>query len=378
MKTEFNKSIQYLNTIKNNISNDQLKKQILSKIDKQILKNFNFETQKTKLATIEKIEEINSHPLDDDYQIAKVLHWDIVIKKNEFSLNEKIIFIVIDSVIPVTHWKEMLNSQDNLKSMHVRTLRLQGVYSQGLIFPLSLLPEEAQKLEEGTNVEHYLNITKYQKYVPSYLLKEIEGEFPNYLCAETDEVHGLSYPKLVEEVLKNPEITVTQKLDGRSCTIIIENKEIKYVCSHYHILKKSKRNMYWQAALKINLDDIDNDLYILQGELMGPSLSWNQLRLKNYEIFIFQIKHKNKFLNFKEMTEFCNKTLKCKHVPHVGNFDVAKEKINIDFLQKLSDDQCLPTGEPAEGIIVRPTSYFTGGNGRPLGFKIINRNYKDE
>lgn len=47
----------------------------------------------------------------------------------------------------------------------------------------------------------------------------------------------------------------------------------------------------------------------------------------------------------------------------------------LDTLQALADVQVLPSGKPAEGIVIRPSSYPSSGIGRPLGFKIINRNY---
>ena len=51
--------------------------------------------------------------------------------------------------------------------------------------------------------------------------------------------------------------------------------------------------------------------------------------------------------------------------------------VDIPFLQKLADSVTLPNGQPAEGIVVRQQAPESTGNGRPLGFKIINRNYKD-
>jgi len=51
--------------------------------------------------------------------------------------------------------------------------------------------------------------------------------------------------------------------------------------------------------------------------------------------------------------------------------------VDIEFLQQLADAQKLPNGKPAEGVVVRPMTPVASGSGRPLGFKIINRNYKD-
>jgi hypothetical protein len=77
------------------------------------------------------------------------------------------------------------------------------------------------------------------------------------------------------------------------------------------------------------------------------------------------------------MVYACRNIFKCKYVPHVENFNTEDEVITNDKLQNIADAQTLPNGEPVEGIVVRPLEYKSAGNGRPLGFKIINRNYKD-
>ena len=197
------------------------------------------------------------------------------------------------------------------------------------------------------------------------------------MCSKTEEDYGIINPELVDKVLGNGRITITQKLDGHSCTIIIENKTIKYVCSRRSALKENTNNKFWQVAKKINLSKLTNDLYVLQGELMGPGLINNQLNLKEPELFVFQIKINDKFLTYLDMVYECRYNLNCNFVPHVENINTQKNNLNINILQDIADKQTLPDGSFAEGIIVRPFDYQTGGNGRPLGFKIISSNYMD-
>jgi hypothetical protein len=45
------------------------------------------------LASIQKITEIRPIPNADNIEVAAVLGWEIVIKKNEFNVNDLIIFI---------------------------------------------------------------------------------------------------------------------------------------------------------------------------------------------------------------------------------------------------------------------------------------------
>jgi RNA ligase (TIGR02306 family) len=361
-------SIPILNTVLSFIKNDKLHKNITQGRVK---------LEKIKLASLEAINDLREHPNDNSLQIAKVLHWDCVVDKNQFKIGEKIIFVVVDAVVPITRWNEYLEKQMGEKAMRVSTIKIRGIHSQGLIMPVNILPEHAQNWSIGTDVGMFLDIKKYEKEIPAKLSQDIIGFFPNFICSPTDEDHGLSNPELIQEVLKNDYITVTQKLDGHSCTIIIENKKIKYVCSRRHILKESERNKFWNAAKKINLSNIDDKLYILQGELMGPGLIKNQLNLENPELFIFQIRVNNIFYSYSEMVNQCENIFNCKYVPHIKDFHVKNENIDVKFLQSLSDQQTLPDGSPAEGIVVRPIDYRSSGSGRPLGFKIINRNYID-
>jgi RNA ligase (TIGR02306 family) len=340
--------------------------------------------ERVKCASIEIIKEIQKHPYDNDLEIAKVLNWLCVINKNQFKKEDIIVFVQIDALIPLGKWNEFLNKRIKFKEGegHVRTstVKIRGTYSQGVILPLKVLPLNKQLNPViGSDVGQILNIKKFNKAVPIRFSDEISGEFPNYLCAPTNEDNGLGNPDLVEEVLRNKTLTITQKLDGCSCTIIIKNKKIKYVCSRRNILKDIKNNSYWEAAKKINLKNIDDGYYIIQGELMGfPAAPNNQLHLTAPELYVFQVKYKEKFLKYGEMKHLCENILNIKCVPHVGDFNNEKSIIDIQYLQELSDKQKLVTKNLAEGIVIRPFDYRSGGDGRPLGFKILNRGYEDK
>jgi RNA ligase (TIGR02306 family) len=331
-----------------------------------------------KLASIETITDLIDHPNADRLSIAKVLGWQSIVKKNEFNKGDKIVFVVIDTILPNAPWSEFLMDKNNPeKPIRLRTVKLRGEYSQGLVLPLSVLPENIQGWHEGADVGGALCIKKYEKEIPAQLSGIALGAFPTYICSQTDEDNGLSNLDIVNEVLKNEWITVTQKLDGSSGTVIIEDRTITHVCSRRLSLKETEENAFWKVARKLNLDKLDRGRYVIAGEVMGCGIQGNQLKLMEPEIFVFQIKYNNSFYNYLDMVYECKYNLGCKYVPHIENFNTLTEKVDLDMLQDLADKQVLPSGEPAEGIVVRPLDYHSAGNGRPLSFKIINRNYKD-
>jgi RNA ligase (TIGR02306 family) len=330
-----------------------------------------------KLASIETIKEIVTHNGADKLEIAKVLGWQSIVKKGEFKAGDKVVFIAIDTILPKESWSEFLADKNPEKPIRLKTVKLRGEYSQGLVLPLFVLPENVRGWHEGADVSGALGIKKYEKEIPAQLSGEVLGGFPTYLCAQTDEDNGLSNPELMDEVLKSKWITVTEKLDGSSCTIIIQDREIKYVCSRRLALKETEENSFWRAARKLDLSKCVRGRYVIQGELMGPGVQGNQLKLIEPELYVFQISYENAFYPYIEMVFECRNTFGCKYVRHVEHFDTTETKITADYLQDLADKQVLPSGDPAEGIVVRPLDYHSAGNGRPLSFKIINRNYKD-
>jgi len=325
-----------------------------------------------KLATIEKIGSIKPHQGADRLELAQVLGWQSVVKKGEFQAGDRVVFVAIDTVLPLTNWSQFLTSKSHPgQSIRLKTARLRGEYSQGLVLPLVILPDQAQQLPEGSEVSQILGISKYEKELPANLSGEVVGGFPTRLCATTDEENVLSAPELFESI-RGEKVTITQKLDGSSCTVIVENGQISQVCSRRYSLKSSEVNSFWKAARKLQVREIKNA--IIQGELMGPKVQGNQLRLTDHEIFVFQIFQNSKFLPFEPMRQTCLELLNCRHVPLVGESALQG---NLADLQDLADQQRLPDGQPAEGIVVRAQDYRSTGERRPFGFKVINRNFRD-
>ena len=330
-----------------------------------------------KLASIETISEITPHGNAERLELARVLGWQAVVKKGEFKTGERAVFVVIDTILPNAVWSEFLadkNSPD--KPIRLKTAKLRGEYSQGLVRPRSVLPEHMRSWQTGADVGGELGVKKYEKEIPTQLAGEAIGGFPTFIVAQTDEENALSNPELVAEVLAQSRIhgmSVTLKLDGSSCTVIAHDGEITHVCSRRYSLKESTENGFWLAARKLSIPKGWSGA--IQGELMGPGVQGNQLKLREPELFVFQIKHDGRFLAPREMGAFSEK-LGAKNPPALATF--PKEMIPaVEVLQQTADALKLAGGEPAEGLVARPASHGACGNGRPLGFKIINRNYKD-
>lgn len=96
----------------------------------------NKEETKRKLATIRRITDIKPIEGADLIELAYISGWQCVTAKtNGFKKNDLCIYFEIDSLLPELPDTEFLRP----KNFRIRTIKLKGVLSQGIIFPLDFL-----------------------------------------------------------------------------------------------------------------------------------------------------------------------------------------------------------------------------------------------
>jgi RNA ligase (TIGR02306 family) len=336
-----------------------------------------------KLASIETIKKIREHSNADSLEICEILGWQTVVKKGIHKEGDKVVFITIDTIVPRCSWSEFLADKEKPdKPIRIKNIKLRGEYSSGLVIPLSEFPNQfTETVVEGEDLTTLLGVTKYVKEIPANLSGENEGDFPNHLAPKTDEDNGLNDPSLVQEVFNaDSELTVTLKVDGSSCTLVVENGKLLQVCSRNLAKKETENSTFWNTAKKLKFPEGWNG--IIQGEIAGNGIQRNQLKIEGITLFVFQISQNGIYMKYDEMTSFCKEVLGCEVVPLVAKLKVS-DTINLwenplAKLQDFADKQKYSSGLDAEGIVVRPSSYIRSKSSRrPLGFKLINRNYKD-
>jgi len=110
-----------------------------------------------KLATIRQIKNIS--PIDgaDNICVAEVSGWKVVIKKGEYKQGEWVVFCEIDSWIP-TELAPFLSKNktpsvfNGVSGEKLRSIKLKGQISQGLILPISILGD-IHKIEDKYFIE---------------------------------------------------------------------------------------------------------------------------------------------------------------------------------------------------------------------------------
>lgn len=135
---------------------------------------------KRKLATIETILSINPIPDADNIEVATIRGWNVVIQKNQYNVGDVCVYCEIDSVLPQNPEFEFLRP----RGFRIRTIKLRNQYSQGIIFPLSILPEGEYLI--GDDVTDIIGIVKYEAPIPAELNGIMKGDFPSH-SIKTDE-----------------------------------------------------------------------------------------------------------------------------------------------------------------------------------------------
>jgi RNA ligase (TIGR02306 family) len=344
-----------------------------------------------KLATFETISEILPIEGADRIEIARVQGWQSVIRKGDYKVGDKVIFVPIDTVLPPAEWnKHLWDKNDPTKPIRVKTVRLRGAVSQGLIFPSSLV--SAQEIwdhmddpDEDVSIAGMLGITKYEKPIPACLAGEVKGDFPNQFVSKTDEDNLMSNIQAFEELKQCTQVYVSLKMDGTSVTYIKEENGDFRVCSRNLELKDTEKNVYWQVARKYDLQNIMKPGTALQGEICGPGIQKNPAGLKEIELFAFNYKNlkTNKYIAIQKNNLFEFELQKLQTVPFISRLHQgAIQYETLDSLQAWANNLLYDNGEPAEGIVLRGLNekdeyVFSPTLHKMLSVKIINQNYKD-
>ena len=269
-----------------------------------------------KLATIQKITAITPIPNADAIEVASILGWKVVVKKGQFDVGELVVYCEIDSLMPKRPEFEFLKHS----KYRIRTVKLRGQISQGICFPLDILPidlrwhireMEMAKLHNihgadgavGMDVTTALGIEKYEAPIPAELEGEAKGAIPSFLI-KTDEDRIQILPEIPVKY-GGRKFVATEKLDGSSSTIYWKNGEFG-VCGRNWEYYESLTNSFWKFVRQNKIEEKMGDLgrnLALQGEIIGEGIQKNRYKLKGQSIRFFRIFDidKYEYLSYEEM-----------------------------------------------------------------------------
>lgn len=301
-----------------------------------------------KLASIQCIKAIEPIPNADAIVKATVLGWQVVVKKDEFAVGDFCVYAEIDSVFPEQPEFEFLRN----KNFRIRTVKMRGQISQGICFPLSILPQDIP-IVEGYEVTEALGIVKYEPPIPSGLAGLIKGGFPSFI-PKTDETRVQVLQDLLDEH-KGKLCSVTEKVDGTSATFFVRDG-VFGVCSRNLELAENAGNTYWKLARQLDIEaklTALNCNIAIQGEIVGEGIQGNKLCIKGQRLFVFNMFFidEYRYAQYAEMVSLLNK-LNLDAVPLIT--DTYRLGTDIQQILKMANiPSTINSTVMAEGLVIR-------------------------
>lgn len=338
-----------------------------------------------KLATVRKIDNIAPIPNADAIEVASIGGWAVVVKKNEYNIGDIVIYCEIDSWIP-TELAPFLTKTvepreyNGVKGERLRTVRLRGQISQGLILPftkdmaIKIGADPETKFDDcvGVDLSEVLNIQKYEATISAQLSGEVVGNFPA-IIPKTDQERIQNLSSDINE-WNDLLFEETEKLDGSSCTYFLDSEKNFHVCSRNLDLRRNYDNSLWKVMQRYDLETkmIEKNLtnIAIQGELIGEGIQGNKYGIKGQDFYVFDIYDANqgRYFNSQERTQLCIE-LGLMHCPVLGTTSVNGMSVN-DFLQRAEGKSVLNIKAEREGIVFKcvtdPSIHFKSISNRFL------------
>lgn len=323
-----------------------------------------------KLATIRKIDDIL--PIDgaDAIEVAVVDGWKVVVKKGEYQVNDLAVYCELDSWIPTELAPFLSKGKDprefnGVKGERLRTIKLRGQISQGLLLPYAVV---GKICSEGEDVSEILGIQKWEKPISAQLAGQVKGNFPTAI-PKTDQERVQNITKQLP-ILQGSLFEVTEKLEGSSMTCYLLDG-VFGVCSRNLDLKRDDNNAFWKVAIKYDIETkmrgLGMDNFAIQGELIGPGVQGNIYNLTDLDFYVFDIYDVGvgEYL-YPDFRNVLIDKIGLKHVPVLETYKLEGDV--EDILAKAEGKSVLNPKQEREGIVFKDVA---GG----ITFKAISNKY---
>lgn len=365
-----------------------------------------------KMARVVVIDDVATHPNADALDLAIVGGWQCVVKRGEYKKGDLAIYAEVDSWVPhtvapfLTKPGQFPKVYNGVEGQKLRSIRLRGELSQGLILPISVFEpftfnsddvkfttvEELAAVSIDEDVSEVLGIQKWEAPINPQLAGVSKGSFPSqFPKTDQERIQNLSrqFEKWKEQGLT---FTVQEKLEGSSMTCYLLDGEFG-VCSRNLNLMEDENNTFWKVARELDIENkmryafaelfADGGGIAIQGELIGPGIQGNVYNLEKPTMRVFDI------VSAQGMKYYAPDTLKVacgllglETVPYVGQVRFGN-KLTPNYIQDIQDVIELAEGQSdlnpkqeREGLV------FKCNEDPKITFKAISNKYllgqKDE
>ncbi|MCD8119796.1 MAG: 2'-5' RNA ligase [Lachnospiraceae bacterium] len=268
------------------------------------------------------------------------------------------------------------------EGFRLKSQRFRGQISQGLILPLSILPQD-REYELGEDVTELLGVRKWEIEDKVTSSGTAIGELPHGI-PKTDEMRVQSFPELIDEFAGKP-YYISTKMDGTSVTMYQMDGNFG-VCGRNFEYADDGKCAFWEYAKMLGLpeklkaategkEELFPKNLALQGEFCGGGIQKNRLKLKHPEWYVFTAidLSTHRRLSLDRMLKICDE-LGLQHVPIEEQGEAFPYGSVEELLERARGKY--PSGMYKEGIVIRPPEpVYSPTLSAPLSMKVLNNDY---
>ena len=314
---------------------------------------------------------VKDHPDADKLELACVGDYNCIIQKDSMVTGDLAAYIPEASIVPdkIISDLGLEGRLSGKKKNRVKAIRLRGIVSQGLVYPVgkdgTLL---GKKVSLGEDVTELLGLKKHEPPLPVHMKGDVE------------EIMGLALPFDIENVKKYPhileegdEVVFTEKLHGTWCSLGLHDKAPNYFSTSKGMMKRGlifketesnlKKNVYVRT-LKGHTEQLDRikermnhpSCFYILGEIFGRGIQDLHYGKMNPDFAVFDLytgyPPKGRYLSWDELQEAISGIFES--VPLVYRGPYSKEKLLAH-----TGGKSLLGNHVREGVVVRPAETKT-------------------
>lgn len=283
--------------------------------------------------TIETIATAKKHPNADrlDLCTLKGLDFQFVTARDANKKGDQVLYFPIDSLLPEELQEKLglLGKLSGGKKNRVKTIRLRGEISQGLVGPIDLI-DQMPTDSTSEQITEYLEVEKYELPEPGFnfasggrrgkrpaslpdgqSVYDIEGCERNSgavvqmalgRCAVFEKMEGSNWSATCNRTQTGG---MSLSVNTRRHAIPLDEEDTKGItCEKTGAV--TNRHAFWTAYFQYGLDNLmhkiiekypDAKQIILYGEFCGPGVQGNIYKLDEHKVFLFDIRVDERYMN---------------------------------------------------------------------------------
>lgn len=249
--------------------------------------------------TVEQIKQVGPIPGADRIEVASLagMDYSFVIMKGQFKPGDKVLYFPVDSLIPIDVSMKMgLEGKLAGKGKdRVKTIKLKGQISQGIVADPSLVPEHVAA-QGSQAITDCLGVRKYEApEVPCHnaILKGLPDGVPVY------DIESADRNVEVAAMLMDQAVMVSEKVEGSNFSVFVARNGDVMVNQHNYtiIQKEGMEHTFWKVAREQSVIDFAKSVssanggkdVVVYGEMLGPGIQKNIYKFDKHKVLFFDI-----------------------------------------------------------------------------------------